>query len=340
MSFTNEELIYLRTLAPGLSDNVLTRRHPQTGAGFVPDDKSFYDTLEVVSKALGVQPADILVVLASESNLSTGTMQNPIIATPGIIAANGFDPGLLGKDIAPRGLPGFTASMVPTVLSPAEWDALPHMNAAQQLAIVGRMYALASKRIGGRHFQSAFELYLANANPGSLVASGNYNENTPMYKGAAWETNLVLDHGPSGLNAIGYVLKNGETSAYYANPIAYAHKLAAAGIIKGYVTLGDLREHASRMTKVPGDPGYEKGWDLAWKLGTDRHGKSQDKAQPLASTGTLVSSWAKGQRHAGYIPDLNVPSMFRSAFRVSGSVTSPAVEAAKAASGAELAGSR
>lgn len=337
MSFTTEELAYLRTLAPGLSDNVLTRRHPQTGAGFVPDDKDFYDTLEAVSKALGVQPADILVVLASESNLSTGTMQNPIIATPGIIAANGFDPGLLGKDIAPRGLPGFTASMVPTVLSPAEWDALPHMSSAQQLAIVGRMYALASKRIGGRPFQSAFELYLANANPGSLVASGNYNENTPMYKGAAWETNLVLDHGPSGLNAIGYALKNGDTTAYYSNPVAYAKKLANAGVIKGYVTLGDLREHASRMTKMPGDPGYEKGWDLAWKLGADRHGKTQNKAQPVASTGTLVSSWIRGHKHPGYVPDLGVPSMFRSAFRVSGSVSSPA---ARAASAGERAGSR
>ena len=274
MTISPEELDYLRELAPNVPDSFLVRKNFILGAGNVPEDMKFYSDLDGYAKDLGVSPEDLLVVLASESNFMLGTIDKPIIATEAILAKNGFDRSLLGADITPRGLPGFTASVVPTLMTADEWKRLPKMSAAEQLFYVHKMFKqIEDTRLDGRPFKDAFELYLANANPGSLSPSGDYNWDSKMYVGDAWATNLSIDRGKSGLAAGDYATRQGERDLFAKDPLGYAKNLVQKGIIKGYVSLGDLRDHGLRMTLEPGEPHYEKGWNLAWKLASKRLGQ-------------------------------------------------------------------
>jgi hypothetical protein len=293
MAFSQDELVFLRSLAGNLfgaplatsdpsKDAVLTRKSNLNGAGYVPDDPGFYTDLKAYSEALGFDPLAMLVIIASESNFNTGTISPPIIATP----QTSLDKSLIGHDLAPRGLIGFTAINVPTLLSAAEWDALPTMTAKQQLAYVVKAMKSSLARVANRPFSNAYELYLANASPASLTASGKYDLTSTLYSGNDWLDNLGMDHGPpiddkgvpQGDTAYSIALKTGQTASLPPNAsrqqkLAFAGPLVQQGRIKGKVTLGDLQKHSERMN--------QPGWNLAWQLAARRY---QDANTPIVQT--------------------------------------------------------
>lgn len=287
MPFSPDELVFLRTLAANLfqaplapddasKDSILTRKNNLSGAGYVPDDPQFYLDLKKYAGQLGFDPAAMLIVIASESNFYTGTHFPKTIAS----LQTSFDKSLVGHDVAPRGLIGFTAASVPSLMSAAEWDVLPSMDATSQLAYVAKAMGANLQRVGGRSFSSPYEVYLANASPGAMTASGKYDLSQTLYAPPNdWLDNLSMDHGapidasgvPQGDTAYSYAAKHGESDQLPPNAsriqkIAYATPLTQKGVIKGKVTLGDLQKHAERMN-LP-------GWNLAWQLAMRRYAEA------------------------------------------------------------------
>lgn len=270
MPFTPDELTMLRVLGNVAPDDAsrdggLTARNRYSGPYFVPEDPGFYTDLMELSKALQFDPIAALVIIASESNFNPDTISaGKEIATSG---------PLKGKDVMPRGLIGFTRDAVPSVLSPEEWVAMPKMTARQQLPFVAKVLQLASDRTAGRPYGSGIDLYLATAAPAARSQSGRYDLSRTLYSGPSWESNVVLDFGPPidkrgiyrGPNAGQYAVKSGEMEKYgttRASQLAYAKDLAAKGIIKGRVTLGDLQRWVERMNE-----GENRA---AWKIAAKR----------------------------------------------------------------------
>ncbi len=193
-----------------------------------PRDPQFYRDLDAFGQRNGVRPEDALYVWASESQL---------------------DPALSGDARTFSTLMKYVA--VPRYMSQEVWDHLPSMTHREQLPYVeAAIFAPAKRIIGNRPFNSAFEVYLANAAQGLLRADGNYNDDTPMYVGRNYPDNWTMDNFPAGVPAF---------QAWYAEArgrgaptnlrAAYsvADDLIKRGVLKGYVSLGDLRNFAKRM---------------------------------------------------------------------------------------------
>lgn len=266
MDLTPEELKLLRkAYGRGVDDSsydaAILAPNRYSGPTFVPSDAGFYTDLKQVAEALGVDPKGMLIVMASESNLNPGTTGGRAIAESG---------PLKGHDVTTRGLVGFTKAIVPGLATVAEWDAMPAMTARQQLPFVYKLYKYAGDQ-KGRRLSSNFELYLTTAAPSALSGSGRYNLATTLYGGRAWESNFSIDAGPplrsdgvpTGPTYDVYAKQHGANVAAMtqAEKLAYAKELAAKGIIKGRVTLGDLVRHLERMQ----DRGWRAAWQLAWR---------------------------------------------------------------------------
>jgi hypothetical protein len=193
-----------------------------------PRDPQFYRDLDAFGQRNGVRPEDALYVWASESQL---------------------DPALSGDSRTFSTLMKYVA--VPRYMSQEVWDHLPLMTHREQLPYVeAAIFAPARRIIGNRPFNSTFEVYLANAAQALLRVDGNYNDNTPMYVGRNYPDNWTMDNFPAGVPAF---------QAWYAEArgrgaptnlrAAYsvADDLIQRGVLKGYVSLGDLRNFAKRM---------------------------------------------------------------------------------------------
>ena len=198
-----------------------------------------------------------------ESNFATGR-----------IAPEGTYRNASGMDTTPRGLIGFTADVVPTIMSWQEWNALPSLSARDQLGYVYKVFrANMDHYLGGRPYNSAYELYVSNALPAALSPSGSYsNPDAPLYTGRFWADNLGLDSWPNNLQR--QAMLRGEVPEMQQNPLAYAHKLVTLGLLHGAVTMGDLQRYVSRMNgKDPNAAGWAGNparWALAWNLALRR----------------------------------------------------------------------
>lgn len=300
MDVSPEELRLLRKAYGKAADDasydaIILAPNRYVGPSYVPSDPGFYEDLKKTAEALGVDPKGLLIVLASESNLNPGTIGGRVIADSG---------PLKGHDVTPRGLPGFTKAIVPGLATVAEWDAMPKMTAREQLPFVLKLYKYAGEQ-KGRPLSSNFELYLTTAAPSALSSSGRYNLDQTMYGGRAWESNFSLDHGlpvrpdgvPAGPTYDVYAQRQGVnvSAMTQAEKLAYAKRLAAQGILKGRVTLGDLVRHLERMQ----DRGWRAAWQLAWRRYQQANGlpvepvllrafDGSDDGPPLASFPSFV----------------------------------------------------
>jgi len=127
-----------------------------------PKDPLFYADLEAFGERTGAKPEDALYVWSSES---------------------GLDPTLSGESRTFSTLMHYVA--VPRYMSEEVWQRLPQMSHRQQLPYVeAAIFAPARRLLGGRPFNSTFEVYLANAASGLLRPDGVYSEATPMYVGS------------------------------------------------------------------------------------------------------------------------------------------------------------
>jgi len=197
-------------------------------AAGAPRDPQFYRDLDAFGQRTGVRPEDALYVWASESQ---------------------FDPTLSGNSRTFSTLMKYVA--VPRYMSEEVWEHLPRMTHREQLPYIeAAIFTPAKRIIGNRPFNSAFEVYLANAAQGLLRADGAYSDATPMYVGPNYPDNWTMDNFPAGVPAFQAWLaesrgRGGPTSLRAA--YAVADDLIQRGVLKGYVSLGDLREFAKRM---------------------------------------------------------------------------------------------
>lgn len=296
MALTADELSFLRT-AYGLDPSDASQdAYFNRALSNVPSDPGFYTDLNAQSKPIGMTPQDLLVILASESGYNTGKINGgPYIATSGPLA---------GHDTTPRGLPGFTYVVVPTLMNAAQWDALPTMTQRQQLPFVMKQMQIWTQRLQ-RPFINAFEMYLSNANPASLIPGPNpqYNPSTPMWTGQAWWNNPNMDVGPGGDSAGSYAIKHGETAQLNSNTREYMTQLAAKGVIKGYASIGDLQRFASRMIgKQASLP-----WKLASKRYADANGVSASVVPVSYSPASKTDASPVYTPNNPYEPDFSIP---------------------------------
>lgn len=285
MAYTEDEMVIIRK-ASGVNpddpskDPEITATRTFTGPAYVPDDRQFYLDLKAASEAFEFDPKSALIVIASESNFRTGYHgDNPAVPTSGPYA---------GHDTRPRGLIGFTypfagSDPVKSIYSLEEWDAMPSMTAREQMEFVSRFLQRVKVMTAGKPLRSIYDLYLAAAAPSLITWSGKYDMRSPLYQGSSWETNLGLDAGPPfkpngvpiGDTFLSYAYKNGELGKVQtkADKIAYAKNLVEKGVIKGFVSMGDLLRHVDRMN--------DSGWKVAWQLANYRY--KQATALPLAT---------------------------------------------------------
>lgn len=184
-------------------------------------DAQFYAALDAMAQRVGAKAEDLLLVWSSESGLRTDLAG----------AARTFS--TLMK-----------YSAVPTYMDDDTWERLPTMSAAEQLPYVEAAIYAPAHKIVGRPFRTTFETYLANAAPGLLRSDGQYNPETVMYEGRNYPDNWPMDNAPAGqlaAKADGIVIRSPRGT------YDYAKTLVDRRILKGYVSLGDLRNFGKRL---------------------------------------------------------------------------------------------
>lgn len=185
-----------------------------------PRDPQFYADLDVMAQRVGAKSEDLLLVWTSES---------------------GIDPTLHGYA---RTFSTLIKPIALGVMDEATWEKLPSMSARDQLPYVERaVYAPAHKAIG-RPFRNTFEVYLANAAPALLRSDGNYNPDSVMYEGSNYPDNWPMDNMPAGASA---AKQDGVSITSPRGTYEYAKTLIDRGVLKGYVSLGDLANFGKRI---------------------------------------------------------------------------------------------
>lgn len=186
-------------------------------AAGAPTDPAFYQATVALGTALGSKPEDLLWVWASET---------------------GYDTTLSGESRTMSTL--MHTGVVPSLLTEAEWQSLPSLSAAQQVPFIQRYYQkLKQSYLGGRAFQDTFEVYLGNAAPGLLRTDGKYNPKTVMYGDPnqpgsdVWAQNWPMDNYPV---AVQQAQARGA-----AISLDFGRQLLSEGLLKGWLTLGDLK---------------------------------------------------------------------------------------------------
>jgi hypothetical protein len=248
----------------------------------VPTDPDFYSATDAMAGRIGAKGEDLLWLWASESGYDP-TIGKPV---PSLKDPNVLVPGLyhtistLNHGVVDSGL-----------LTQAEWDSLPTLSATQQLPFIERLFSLIHKQyLGSRAFKGMFETYLANAAPGLLRTDGSYNPQSTMYGDPnqpahtnAWEVNWPMDNYP--------VASDQATARGVPLTLAFGHTLVSEGLLKGWITLGDLQSFALRPSVgVMANPAI-------LNLRSVRAGAG------LAGTGVTVASTAVDQ--SPYVPDMS-----------------------------------
>lgn len=186
-----------------------------------PRDPLFYVDLDAMAQRVGARSEDLLLVWASESDLRTD------------LSGNSRTFSTLMHYIA-----------VPGIMDEATWQKLPTMSARQQLPYVEKAVYAPAHRGLGRSFRNTFEVYLANAAPGMLRGGGDYNAESVMYSGTNYPDNWPMDNVPAGSLA---AQKDGVRITSPRETYEYAKDLVDRGVLKGYVSLGDLASFAKRL---------------------------------------------------------------------------------------------
>lgn len=231
-----------------------------------PTDPQFYADLIAFGRRTGIRPEDALYVWSSETALHTN---------------------LKGPSRT------FSALMhpfaVPRVMSEEIWQRLPTMSAREQLPYVeAAIYGPAARRLG-RPFRSTWEVYLANAAPALLRRDGVYSPETVMYLGSQYPSNWTMDNRSVAVPA--YLAH----AAGKSLPASYdvARNLVQQGALKGYVSLGDLRDFAKRLEGA--HSGNAQAFDCAYA------------ALQRAKGSSLVSGGSGGFEGAFYVGALGCP---------------------------------
>lgn len=192
-----------------------------------PTDPAFYQGVIAMAGRIGSKPEDLLWVWASESGY------NPVP-----------DPSGASRTISTLMHPVVDAG----ILTQSEWDSLPSLSATDQLPFIERYYKKLRDDYIGRNFKDTFETYLANAAPGLLRHDGQYNPATTMYGDpnapahtSAWSSNWPMDNFPAASNAAS--VRGISGSAFNK---AFAEQLVSEGLLKGWITLGDLKSFMLR----------------------------------------------------------------------------------------------
>lgn len=186
-----------------------------------PTDPAFYDAVIPMALRLGSKPEDLLWIWASET---------------------GYDPALKGESRTISTL--MHSGVVPSLLTEAEWGVLPALSPTDQLPFVERYYKVIHDRYLGRGFQDAFEAYLANAGPGMLRRDGQYNQASVLYgdpnepAAGVWANNYPMDNFP--------VARQQATKRGVELTLDFAKQLVSEGLLKGWITLGDLKNFMMR----------------------------------------------------------------------------------------------
>lgn len=244
-----------------------------TGA---PTDSGFYTDLAVYARAWGIKPEDALWIWSSETGLDpSGSGSARTIST------------LLHDGV------------VPSLLNQNEWDSLPTLTARQQLPFIDRYYTLIhSKYLLGRAFQDTFEVYLANAAPGLLRTDGRYNAQSVMYGSpdepgnSTWLANWPMDNYPRGVQAA-------QSQKLPLNTDT-AKLLLSQGVLKGYITLGDLRSFGMRQAN------YAIANDAINRLHDALLNAKNAEPQPLTGNFAWVpASYQPAGSPGGYTPNFS-----------------------------------
>lgn len=195
-----------------------------------PIDPTFYADLIEFGARVGVRPEDALFVWASETGLRTD------------LSGSSRTFAALGKPL-----------VVPAVMPETVWERLPLLSAREQLPYVeAAVFSPARKLIGGRTFHNAFEVYLASLAPGLLRLDGKYAAETPLYVGKNYPDNWTMDNFPDGIVAYQSWVRDaaarGERDLSLRSAYSVARELVARGVLKGFVSLGDLKNFATRAS--------------------------------------------------------------------------------------------
>ncbi|MFI5299992.1 MAG: hypothetical protein ACHREM_18035 [Polyangiales bacterium] len=205
-----------------------------------PKDPLFYTDLDAMSQRVGAKSEDMLLVWSSESGIDPTLDWPPYPKTPEEKGASRTMSTLM-KNV-----------WVPGMFDQTTWDSFPSMSARQQLPYIEKAVYGPARRAIGRSFQDTFEVYLANAASGMLRSDGAYSDASAMYIGRNYPDNWAMDNAPAGLTraAADHVVVDGRSKATsQRGTYPYALTLVNAGVLKGYVSLGDLRLFAKNALK-------------------------------------------------------------------------------------------
>jgi hypothetical protein len=141
--------------------------------------------LAALAESLRMNPADLLLVLASESSLDpAATYHDPTTGYPLAVGLNQLT----------------SVSNAVTGLSEAQRLTVPSMSLAQQIGLVGRFFERQPWTKEGKTYPNAGVLYALNFAP-SRVAERGTSLDTVLYDtsdGLAYRYNAGLDHGKKG----------------------------------------------------------------------------------------------------------------------------------------------
>lgn len=243
-----------------------------TGA---PTDSTFYLRLADLFSGFG-KPEDFLWIWSSET---------------------GLDPTLSGNSRTISTL--MHDGVVPSLLTQAEWDSLPQLSAADQLPFIQRYYQQIHDKYLFRKFQDTFEVYLANAAPGLIRPDGKYNAATVMYgspqtpANAVWAANWPMDNYPRALQEA--------QSRGVKLSIDFGKQLVSEGLLKGWISLGDLRAFGMRQANAAiANDAITKYHDNL--LQAKNQGNTTVPATYLA---TVPNSYVPAGAPGGYAPDFS-----------------------------------
>lgn len=241
-----------------------------TGA---PTDPNFYLRLANLFSGFG-RPEDFIWIWSSET---------------------GLDPTLSGGARTISTL--LHSGVVPSLLSESEWASLPSLSAADQLPFIARFYQQIHDRyLAGRKLQDAFEVYLANAAPGLLRYDGRYNAQTVMYgspqepAGSVWAANWPMDNFP--------VASQQAAARKVALSLDLGKTLVSEGLLKGWISLGDLRSFGMRQ-------GHG---DIANQAINQYHQtllRASQSASPPSASVVVPASYVPVGTPGGYQPDFS-----------------------------------
>jgi hypothetical protein len=236
-----------------------------------PKDPLFYSDLDAMSQRVGAKSEDLLWVWSSETQLNPATDWQGASRTISTLMKN---------------------VVVPVPIDTGTWDRFPTMSAREQLPYIEKaVYGPAHARLG-RAFRSTFETYLVNAAPGLLRSDGAYSEASPMYVGSNYPDNWTMDNYPRGVSA---AQADGVKLVSLRATYPYAQKLVAQGVLKGYVSLGDLRTFAARLPTSGGVLGEALGYLRALRAHPDQTYIQASATTPACSyTPDFDSSFSSG----------------------------------------------